>query len=58
MRLLLKKKSAHQRTIRITSVTLNNIDDLQKISRQTFYETFCANNTAADKQKGRQWIKF
>ena len=31
--------------IDIKKVTLNDIDQLQKISRQTFYETFSAGNT-------------
>lgn len=32
-------------SITIRKVTLNDIDQLQKISRQTFYETFSAANT-------------
>jgi len=37
--------------IDITRVTLNDIDQLQKISRQTFYETFSAGNTEEDMNK-------
>ena len=37
--------------IQITKATLNNIDQLQKIGRQTFYETFSASNTKEDMQK-------
>ena len=32
-------------SITIKKVTLNDIDELQKISRQTFYETFASGNT-------------
>lgn len=32
-------------TIEIKRATLNDIDQLQKIGRQTFYETFSAGNT-------------
>jgi diamine N-acetyltransferase len=31
--------------IEIKKVTLNHIDQLQKIGRQTFYETFSGGNT-------------
>lgn len=35
----------------ISSVTLNDIDQLQKIGRQTFSETFSAHNTEEDMNK-------
>ena len=38
-------------TIIIKKLTLNDIDQLQKISRQTFYETFSAGNTEENMQK-------
>src|SRR4051812_16613914 len=37
--------------IDIRRVTLNEIDQLQEISRQTFYETFSAGNTEENMQK-------
>jgi len=37
--------------IGINKVTLNDIDQLQKIGRQTFYETFSAGNTEANMTK-------
>jgi ribosomal protein S18 acetylase RimI-like enzyme len=37
--------------IDIRRVTLNDIDQLQKISRQTFYETFSAGNTEENMKK-------
>ncbi len=37
--------------IDIKRVTLNDIDQLQKISRQTFYETFSAGNTEENMKK-------
>ncbi|HEY3389899.1 MAG TPA: GNAT family N-acetyltransferase [Prolixibacteraceae bacterium] len=39
------------RNIYIEEVTLNNIDQLQKISRQTFHETFSAVNTEENMTK-------
>ncbi|MCX7637782.1 MAG: GNAT family N-acetyltransferase [Cyclobacteriaceae bacterium] len=38
-------------TIEITKVTINDIDQLQKIGRQTFYETFASGNTAENLNK-------
>jgi ribosomal protein S18 acetylase RimI-like enzyme len=38
-------------TIDIKKVTLNDLDELQKISRQTFAETFSAGNTEANMSK-------
>lgn len=37
--------------INIRQVTLNDIDQLQEIGRQTFYETFAGANTEDDMQK-------
>jgi ribosomal protein S18 acetylase RimI-like enzyme len=37
--------------INIRKVTLNDIDQLQKISRQTFFETFSAGNTEENMKK-------
>ncbi len=37
--------------IEITKVTLNDIDRLQKIGKQTFYETFAAGNTEENMTK-------
>ena len=37
--------------IEITKVTLNDIDQLQKIGKQTFYETFAAGNTEENMTK-------
>ena len=37
--------------ISIRIVTLNDIDQLQKIGRQTFFETFAAGNTEEDMKK-------
>lgn len=37
--------------IDIKSVTLSDIDQLQQISRQTFYETFAVENTEEDMQQ-------
>lgn len=37
--------------IKITRITTNEIDQLQKIGRQTFYETFSAGNTEENMQK-------
>jgi ribosomal protein S18 acetylase RimI-like enzyme len=37
--------------IDIVKVTLDNLDQLQKIGRQTFYETFSAGNTAENMTK-------
>jgi len=37
--------------IKIKKVTLNDIDQLQKIGRQTFYETFSAGNTEENMKK-------
>lgn len=37
--------------IEIQKVTLNNIDRLQKIGRQTFYETFSAGNSEENMTK-------
>src|SRR5688572_7302089 len=37
--------------IELRKVTPNDIDDLQNISRQTFYETFHAQNTEANMTK-------
>jgi ribosomal protein S18 acetylase RimI-like enzyme len=37
--------------INIKTVTLADAEELQKISRQTFYETFSAQNTAANMKK-------
>lgn len=37
--------------IKITQITTNEIDQLQKIGRQTFYETFSAGNTEENMQK-------
>lgn len=37
--------------IEIVKVTLNGIDQLQKIGRQTFFETFSAGNTEEDMTK-------
>jgi ribosomal protein S18 acetylase RimI-like enzyme len=39
------------KNIYIEKVTLNNIDQLQKIGRQTFYETFSAGNTEENMTK-------
>ena len=39
------------RNIDIVSVTLNDIDQLQKIGRQTFFETFSAGNTEENMNK-------
>lgn len=39
------------RNIYIKKVTLNNIDQLQKIGRQTFFETFSAVNTEENMKK-------
>ena len=38
-------------TIHIKNVTETEVDQLQKISRQTFYETFSANNTEENMNK-------
>ncbi len=37
--------------IDIVSVTPNDLDQLQKIGRQTFFETFSAGNTAENMNK-------
>ena len=37
--------------IKITRVTLNDLDQLQKIGRQTFYETFSLGNTKENMMK-------
>ena len=37
--------------IEITRVTLNDLDQLQKIGRQTFYETFSSGNTEENMNK-------
>ena len=37
--------------IEVTKVTLNDIDRLQKIGKQTFYETFAAGNTEENMTK-------
>lgn len=37
--------------INVRQVTLNDIDQLQEIGRQTFYETFAGSNTEDDMQK-------
>lgn len=37
--------------IEITKVTLNDLDQLQKIGKQTFYETFAAGNTEENMTK-------
>lgn len=37
--------------ITIQSVTLNDIDQLQRIGRQTFFETFATANTEANMKK-------
>ena len=37
--------------IKITRITTNEIDQLQKIGRQTFYETFSTGNTQENMQK-------
>ena len=37
--------------IEISKVTLNDLDALQKISRQTFYETFASGNTEENMKK-------
>jgi diamine N-acetyltransferase len=39
------------RNIYIKKVTLNNIDQLQKIGRQTFFETFSEENSEEDMRK-------
>lgn len=38
-------------TIEITKVTISDIDQLQKIGRQTFYETFASGNTEENMNK-------
>ena len=37
--------------MKITRITTNEIDQLQKIGRQTFYETFSTGNTQENMQK-------
>lgn len=37
--------------IKIYKVSLQQVDELQKIGQQTFFETFAASNTSADMQK-------
>ena len=39
------------KNITVQKVTLNDIDQLQEIGRQTFYETFAGSNTEDDMQK-------
>lgn len=38
-------------TIEINKVTINDLDQLQKISRQTFFETYSALNTEENMTK-------
>lgn len=44
----IKEKVNH---IEIKRATVNDIDQLQKIARQTFYETFSAGNAEANVKK-------
>jgi hypothetical protein len=46
----LKANHTQMTEINIEKVTLDNIDQLQSIGRQTFYETFAEHNTDEDMQ--------
>jgi ribosomal protein S18 acetylase RimI-like enzyme len=45
------KRKQRMKNIDIEKVTLNDIEQLQKIGRETFYETFSARNTVENMEK-------
>lgn len=47
----IKRVEEKMNNINIKKVTINDTDQLQKIGRQTFFETFSAGNTEADMKK-------